>query len=161
MENKNYKYDIISRALEGAKPADNGCLEFRGSKGLKHRYGVISITLGGVRKNVPAHRALWMATNDRLDLPRDIVIRHTCDNPRCVNIKHLIHGTHKDNARDKIERGRCAKTHKLHTRQARFTDEEIRAIRRGTGKLKWIAEEFGTTIGYVSKIKNMKAKTLV
>lgn len=35
-----------------------------------------------------------------------MVIRHTCDNPRCINPQHLIAGTQADNIRDKVERGR-------------------------------------------------------
>lgn len=35
------------------------------------------------------------------------VVRHSCDNPRCVNPRHLLAGTPRDNARDSIERGRA------------------------------------------------------
>lgn len=34
------------------------------------------------------------------------VVRHTCDNPRCVNPSHLIPGTQLENVHDAIRRGR-------------------------------------------------------
>lgn len=34
------------------------------------------------------------------------IVRHTCDNPRCINPEHLIGGTYKDNYQDMIERHR-------------------------------------------------------
>lgn len=39
----------------------------------------------------------------------DRVVRHTCDNPRCINPLHLLIGTRADNNRDRAERGRSAK----------------------------------------------------
>lgn len=37
------------------------------------------------------------------------LLRHTCDNPRCIEPTHLLPGTHLDNARDRVTRGRSAK----------------------------------------------------
>lgn len=42
-----------------------------------------------------------------IPVPGDKLVCHTCDNPTCVNPKHLYVGTHKDNAKDKVERGRA------------------------------------------------------
>jgi hypothetical protein len=39
-----------------------------------------------------------------------MVIRHKCDNPPCCNPKHLIIGTHSDNAKDRVRRGRDVST---------------------------------------------------
>ena len=37
---------------------------------------------------------------------KGLVVRHTCDNPRCINSKHLIIGTQADNMGDMAGRGR-------------------------------------------------------
>lgn len=42
-------------------------------------------------------------------IPHRRVIRHKCDNPLCVRPAHLIVGTHKQNARDKVERNRVGR----------------------------------------------------
>lgn len=37
------------------------------------------------------------------------LIRHLCNNPRCINPQHLEAGTHQDNANDRVAAGRSAK----------------------------------------------------
>lgn len=64
------------------------------------------------------------------------VVMHSCDNPRCVNPKHLLPGTRGLNNKDRAAKGRSAKVRldlkKLDLRQA----EKIRkryTPRHGTG----------------------------
>lgn len=153
----NYRFFIMQRIEKNSVKRDTGCIEYAGGK-LKHKYGLVSITFNGKRKSVPAHRAYYMAVNNCLDLPREICIRHKCDNPCCVNIEHLVSGTYSDNMRDCIERGRKAKKYKPHTRVRIHSKAKIEAIRNAVGKYKRIAYDFGVTTGYVSKIKSGKLK---
>ena len=60
------------------------------------------------RKAYSAHRVAYtIATND---YPDGFCIMHTCDNKSCCNPSHLIKGTHLDNMRDMIRKGRQAKS---------------------------------------------------
>lgn len=46
----------------------------------------------------------WVFLHHHGYLPK--VVRHTCDNPGCWEITHLLPGTQKENAQDMVERGR-------------------------------------------------------
>ena len=55
---------------------------------------------------VSAHRMSYKFLVDE-ELPDNMVVRHTCDNPICVNPYHLISGTVQDNIDDRTARGRA------------------------------------------------------
>lgn len=57
--------------------------------------------------NYLAHRIAWFLTHG--EIPAGAVIRHTCDNPPCCNPNHLVPGTHGQNFRDMVERGRASR----------------------------------------------------
>jgi len=152
----NYRIWVRSRILAHSVRRENGCIEYGGDRPLKHKYGLISLTVGVKRKSVPAHRALWMAVHNRFDLPTSVYIRHTCGNPRCVNIEHLEAGAHADNMRGWRPAGQI----KAHVRERVISNDVIREILAEPPGMrnKQVAEKYGISYGYASKLRSGKAK---
>lgn len=53
-------------------------------------------------KKIDVHRGSYMAHNNILNLPNDVIVRHICKFKHCVQPDHLELGSHADNAKDKI-----------------------------------------------------------
>ena len=76
----------------------------------KDRKGYGYSTLSGSKKNYFHHRLIYAdACGYSYDELPEEVVRHTCDNPPCINIDHLIGGTIADNMQDKVDRERQAR----------------------------------------------------
>ena len=74
-------------------------------------------------RNTLAHRAAYCEHHGlSLEAIKGLVIRHTCDNPSCVNPDHLLSGTHKENMEDMVRRGRASR--KGSTRVKRLGSED-------------------------------------
>ena len=87
---------------------------------------------------------------------KDLVVRHKCDNPSCINPEHLEIGTQKDNMRDRQLRGRTAITSGEKSGKAKLTWEQVRAIRRDNKSLSQIAKQYGVHKSTIAGIKQGK-----
>lgn len=81
----------------------DGCWLFNGGK---THFGYGRLSLRGNRW-ITAHRFAWLL--HRGDIPDvSLCVLHRCDNPPCVNPDHLFLGTHADNVRDMVRKGRAS-----------------------------------------------------
>jgi hypothetical protein len=94
--------------LLGPTPGDDECWVWprsvRQSKGVHQivgNYGRMGI--GGNRSDY-AHRVSYQIHHG--EIPSDLHVLHSCDNPPCVNPAHLRLGTQSDNISESVAKGR-------------------------------------------------------
>lgn len=88
-------------------------------------------------------KAYCLANSCTLASIAEQVVRHKCDNPRCVNPEHLELGTQIDNVRDTMRQANSRVTTRV------MTDEEV-ATARATysgeyGEQTRMAKEYGVS----------------
>jgi hypothetical protein len=92
-----------------------GCIEWVGPKnGAGYGQFQINGTLW------LAHRYSYMMHKGALD---NLLVLHKCDNPACINPDHLFLGTHADNMRDMVNKGRNQVVNR------KLTDEQVKDIK--------------------------------
>jgi hypothetical protein len=106
---------LINRFLENVNKTES-CWIWTGYK-QSNGYGQIGVNY----KNKLAHRVSYEIHIGKI--PDGFLVRHSCDNPSCVNPSHLLLGTQKQNLEDMYFRERdnnsnykkthCVRGHKL------------------------------------------------
>lgn len=127
-----------------------GCHPWNGAR-YRTGYGQIRIN----KKLYQSHRVAYLIEYGFLPP----LLRHTCDNPSCVNPRHLVPGTNADNSRDMIERDRAANQEGANNGNVKLTDDDVRDIRESTDALKELALRYKvhlSTIGYIRQRKLWK-----
>lgn len=107
-------------------------------------YGNIQIK----RSPKQAHRISY--TERVGEIPEGLVVRHTCDNPSCINPEHLLLGTHLDNQNDKKVRQRVVGI--LHP-YAKLNNTDIENIRTSTLSQSKLGIMYGVTQAHIGRIK--------
>lgn len=102
---------------------DCGCWEWQGRRRIDG-YGQIRVdgrTL--VTHRVAAH------VFSAFDLSSPMKVCHYCDNPPCVNPKHLFIRTHSDNMQDMVAKGRISLKNGVESANAKLNDWKVLRIR--------------------------------
>lgn len=145
------------RLVDMAVP--DGCWEWAGTKS-RAGYGYFKKP---VRKHIYAHRFSWELAYG--PIPEGMYVCHRCDNPPCVNPRHLFLGTAQDNTDDCVAKGRKSNLPPLPRRGeahggARLTAKQVAEIRdawaqphgQRSGLGRRLAFEYGVSRQLISAI---------
>lgn len=125
---------------------DTGCVEWTGRLTM-YGYGVY-------KSKAFAHRASYVYAYG--EIPDGMCVCHKCDNRKCVNPAHLFLGTHRDNAEDKMSKGRHVVSNGEQNGRSKLTESQVISIREDKRKYKEIAIEYGIAAISVYDIKSKR-----
>lgn len=89
----------------------------------------------------------------------NLFVCHSCDNPKCVNPKHLWLGTHQQNVDDAKRKGRLVGGNGLRgsaINKSKLSAEQVREIKTTSTPAKVLAERFGVSNTAINKIRRGK-----
>lgn len=113
------------------------------------RYGFTSAN----GRTVLIHRAIYAREHGLDVLTLGGVVRHTCDNPRCINPRHLLLGTQSDNIQDMLLKQRGRPRRGVESPAAKLTEADIKFIRAYDGKQADLVAKFGVSQAQISRIQ--------
>jgi hypothetical protein len=93
------------------------------------------------------------------EIPDGLQVCHTCDNPACVNPKHLFLGTIADNMADRDKKGRQYDRRGIKNGRAKLSlenVEEIRKLRNEGWTQQSLADRFNISQNAISKVTRYK-----
>ena len=130
----------------------DGCWNWTSAKHVKG-YGLFKVN----NRQIRAHRLSYEMHFGPIF--EGILVLHECDNPGCVNPKHLFLGTNADNMADKVAKGRQA--HYGHRGDdhptAKLTVAQVLAIRAASGTHREVSHEFGVSRKQIEDIRARRA----
>lgn len=118
--------------------------------GARHKFGYGHFAMYG--RQGTTHRFSWEFHYGKI--PKGKFVLHTCDNPPCVNPKHLWLGTTQENTADKTMKGRQIRGEDVPVSKLKWNQvDEIRKLYE-TGKYtqRQLAKMYGVTQCPIARI---------
>jgi len=136
---------VMAKSVPGQGPTGD-CIFWTGAtyRAVKGGHGCVR---GDDGRLTQPHRVMFEFDRG-VTLPKDVCILHICDQPTCVNPRHLTTGKQRENMDDKVAKGRAA---------SKLTAEEAVEIYglaiAGNETQAVIAKRYGVSAATVSAIK--------
>ena len=125
----------------------DGCWEWQAGGTSGFGYGKFRVD----GKSVNSHTFSWEFFNGERN---GMCVMHKCDNPPCVNPKHLKLGTKADNSRDMVSKRRNPVGEERHN--SKLTEKKVLEIRASSDRHCDIADQYGIARSTVFMIKNRR-----
>lgn len=147
------------RAIADPFKAVSGCWEWPKGYFTQTGYGQFALDADTPET---AHRMSYIVFNG--DVAQGLFVCHRCDNKACFNPEHLFLGTHQDNMRDMIEKGRANYTKpsgpanamwgvpNMAARKFSAAEEEVIMLKIKTHSLRAIARSFGCSHSTIRRV---------
>ena len=119
----------------------------------KSGYGVFSLNC----KYIRAHRASYILHKG--EIPKNMLVLHSCDVKNCVNPSHLRLGNFQDNMNDRKKRNRFIATKGEKCKTSKLTDAEVEIIKEMRSRkipAKEIGVMFNISANYVYELAYCK-----
>lgn len=88
--------------------------------------------------------------------PKGLCVCHHCDNPPCVNPAHFFLGTHSENMKDKVNKGRQSRMLGETNGRSKLTENQILQIRSDSRSLRETAAKYGVSKSLIGFIRSGK-----
>jgi hypothetical protein len=132
----------------GWTETESGCWEWAGHLDSNGYGRLLDPTVGRTEYLSRIAFRLWNGP-----ITAGLHVRHRCDNPPCMNPAHLELGSHAENMRDMVQRGRSARGSR--NGRSKVTEAQVRSIRlrASSGETHAaLASEFGLSRAAISFI---------
>lgn len=128
----------------------NGCWVWQRRLTVKGGYAYMSVA----NKDCRAHRYSYERFVGKI--PKGMLVCHKCDNPACVNPKHLWIGTAQDNTDDMIKKGRQKFKVGETAWACKLTEKQVLEIYKSNKSHADLGRQYNINITSVMRIRNGK-----